>query len=427
MDSSRLHPWRNNAVARSPLQQSFPMQETPSRPSREPQGRKRGESRSSSVPSTVRNLPTEQHLDDGGRRAQSRTQPHSRATSTHPHSHGHSRSGSGPAGPATSNNSRRSVKHLTCFWWKSKNHCRFSEEECLYAHHDTGHYTLAPKQVVPGEPAKAGKSLELALRELERKRHSDGSFSPANNATYDPPSSASSKPVTPSIGRSRATTPSPMGSGPTENLRSDNNLVQQTLTETLREHWALSEANEDLHKAVNQLQDRIIQLQKQNEINQNRWIAEHAERNKLVAERNTLISERDNLLDERQKWINLERDYLAERGVLKATVRSLQYSGTPTQARFPAYGPQTSPWGAVGRPASFHAMDTSQPRSVSANAAFTTFQRHWDTNNTSPAVFTPTTSYAVDFDALQPDNSTPPEEVESEEVDSVLRNLGPTF
>jgi hypothetical protein len=34
--------------------------------------------------------------------------------------------------------SRSSVKHLTCFWWKEKGTCKFSEDECLYAHHDTG-------------------------------------------------------------------------------------------------------------------------------------------------------------------------------------------------------------------------------------------------------------------------------------------------
>ena len=32
----------------------------------------------------------------------------------------------------------RSVKHLTCFWWKEKGTCRYSDDECLYAHHDTG-------------------------------------------------------------------------------------------------------------------------------------------------------------------------------------------------------------------------------------------------------------------------------------------------
>jgi hypothetical protein len=43
-----------------------------------------------------------------------------------------------------------SVKHLTCFWWKVKGDCRFSEEDCLYAHHDTGLLADAPRQVTPG-------------------------------------------------------------------------------------------------------------------------------------------------------------------------------------------------------------------------------------------------------------------------------------
>lgn len=43
-----------------------------------------------------------------------------------------------------------SVKHLTCFWWKVKGDCRFSEIDCLYAHHDTGLLADAPRQVTPG-------------------------------------------------------------------------------------------------------------------------------------------------------------------------------------------------------------------------------------------------------------------------------------
>lgn len=43
-----------------------------------------------------------------------------------------------------------SVKHLTCFWWKVKGDCRFSEADCLYAHHDTGLLADAPRQVTPG-------------------------------------------------------------------------------------------------------------------------------------------------------------------------------------------------------------------------------------------------------------------------------------
>ena len=113
--------------------------------------------------------------------------PHSRKSSSSrpgtPHPHG-----------------KPSVKHLTCFWWKEKGDCRFQEEDCLYAHHDTGLYADPPRQVIPGgkflvfqrtpvhhhshcvleprrllthtnvtEPAMAGRSLDRALKKL----HSD--------------------------------------------------------------------------------------------------------------------------------------------------------------------------------------------------------------------------------------------------------------
>jgi hypothetical protein len=66
-----------------------------------------------------------------------RRSPHSRKSSSSrpgtPHPHG-----------------KPSVKHLTCFWWKEKGDCRFKEEDCLYAHHDTGLYADPPRQVIPG-------------------------------------------------------------------------------------------------------------------------------------------------------------------------------------------------------------------------------------------------------------------------------------
>jgi hypothetical protein len=43
-----------------------------------------------------------------------------------------------------------SVKHLTCWWWHEKGQCRYSEEECLYAHYETGLVADAPRQVRPG-------------------------------------------------------------------------------------------------------------------------------------------------------------------------------------------------------------------------------------------------------------------------------------
>lgn len=76
--------------------------------------------------------------DKGGRTSSiSRRSPRSRkSSSSHPgtpHPYG-----------------KPSVKHLTCFWWKEKGDCRFKEEDCLYAHHDTGLYADPPRQVIPG-------------------------------------------------------------------------------------------------------------------------------------------------------------------------------------------------------------------------------------------------------------------------------------
>lgn len=58
---------------------------------------------------------------------------------------------------------RPSVKHLTCYWWKTKGVCRFSEEDCLYSHHDTGKIADAPRHLIPGEKAVAGRNLENRL------------------------------------------------------------------------------------------------------------------------------------------------------------------------------------------------------------------------------------------------------------------------
>lgn len=43
-----------------------------------------------------------------------------------------------------------SVKHLTCYFWAKNGVCKFSEEDCLYAHHDTGKVAQGPLQVEQG-------------------------------------------------------------------------------------------------------------------------------------------------------------------------------------------------------------------------------------------------------------------------------------
>jgi hypothetical protein len=46
-----------------------------------------------------------------------------------------------PTSPGNQEN-RRSVKHLTCFWWKEKGSCRHSDEDCLYAHYDVSPFLI---------------------------------------------------------------------------------------------------------------------------------------------------------------------------------------------------------------------------------------------------------------------------------------------
>lgn len=43
-----------------------------------------------------------------------------------------------------------SVKHLTCYFWAKNGNCKWSDDECLYAHHDTGKTANGPMQVEPG-------------------------------------------------------------------------------------------------------------------------------------------------------------------------------------------------------------------------------------------------------------------------------------
>ena len=54
-----------------------------------------------------------------------------------------------PSNPTTPSG-KPSVKHLTCWWWFEKGQCRYDEDDCLYAHHDTGMVADAPRQVKPG-------------------------------------------------------------------------------------------------------------------------------------------------------------------------------------------------------------------------------------------------------------------------------------
>ncbi|MCJ1245165.1 hypothetical protein MMC30_002366 [Trapelia coarctata] len=52
----------------------------------------------------------------------------------------------------------KSVKHLTCFYWRTYGKCNKTEEQCLYAHHLTGQLADEPKHLEPGRPAVAGRN-----------------------------------------------------------------------------------------------------------------------------------------------------------------------------------------------------------------------------------------------------------------------------
>ncbi|KAL6243223.1 hypothetical protein RBB50_009774 [Rhinocladiella similis] len=324
----------SNPVARSPLQQSFPaypgstsapsspptMPESPSRRSRtnEPENRKRGESRSSSVPIVVRTAQGQEHPEEKAR-SQPRTQPHTRASSP-------SKGSNDDRLKANSSHSRRSVKHLTCFWWWEKGHCRFSDEDCLYSHYDTGHHTSAPRQVIPGEPAKAGKSLERELTKMavhNRSSTSIASFHTAQGTTHGNghtpasvmASSRAASPTIPSIDRpaSRSTTPSGLEISQAAQLRTDNDFLRTLIQQTQREKAALVEAMESMKKEKNQQQAQIEAMQ-----------LEHA-------------------------------NFLHEREILHATIRKLQTANpNPVMSTRPPNAPaiaqvQTqSPWGAIG-------------------------------------------------------------------------------
>lgn len=157
-----------------------------------------------------------------------------------------------------------SVKHLTCFWWKVKGECRFSEDDCLYAHRETGLLADAPRQVTPGgeqvrvlscaytdsrtsflEPAKAGRHLEKALTGLRTKRN---------------PSSSS-------LNTSMVANPSTPGSEGTSSLTTtpvDTETFQERLSSLQSDNIFLRNLVEQSSKEKSVLMTTIQGLQKEN-------------------------------------------------------------------------------------------------------------------------------------------------------------------
>ncbi|ETI23833.1 hypothetical protein G647_05639 [Cladophialophora carrionii CBS 160.54] len=321
--------------------QSMTTQETPSRRSRlgGHAAGPRGESRSSSVPMVIRTPQGAEDESDGPGQdsLRSRSGPASRATSPMP----------SPVGNQNDQD-RRSVKHLTCFWWWEKGECKYSDDECLYAHYDTGHYTAAPRQVVPGEPAKAGKSLERALTKLALTNRSSASLASLgtfNGNTTERDnlsvgSGALSRPETPFSSRSRPGTPSPRGSvdfGYAAQLRNDNDFLRGLVQQTQREKRALMDTIEGLQ----------------------------SEKSQLTAQLGNMKEERTTLLEERE--------------ALQATIKTMQFPTgvnpyTQQSLAVPARSPNTgifpaqNPWGPIG---SSRGNGSSRPNTPAGTPAAT--------------------------------------------------------
>jgi hypothetical protein len=233
-------------LVQSPLQQSFPaynishshinihsstletgnlaatataeiaMPESSSRPSRPtgPNSHRRSESRSASAPGTSRLPPT-------GPRAQARFPAGARHRSRRDSPT--LRNGSSPN--LQSPTGRPSVKHLTCHYWWFLGSCSKSDEECLYAHYDTGRYADKPQTIVPGQPARAGRSLQQALH--NNRSHSNPSL-PSLAAGNAPRATASSQPITPIATTSNASHPP----SPVTTDRSSSEIATNTAQDT---------------------------------------------------------------------------------------------------------------------------------------------------------------------------------------------------
>jgi hypothetical protein len=74
---------------------------------------------------------------------------------------------------------KRPTKDYTCYWWKSKGHCRFPDGVCYYAHRDTGLMAPAPGKV-------SGKLLTCFFWRKGhcQKRDEDCSFAHHDTGSY---------------------------------------------------------------------------------------------------------------------------------------------------------------------------------------------------------------------------------------------------
>lgn len=74
---------------------------------------------------------------------------------------------SGPKTSPSSSNSIPSVKHLTCYFWAKNGVCKWSDDDCLYAHYHTGKTANGPLQVEPGR--EFPYSFDLAILKISSR------------------------------------------------------------------------------------------------------------------------------------------------------------------------------------------------------------------------------------------------------------------
>lgn len=74
---------------------------------------------------------------------------------------------SGPKTSPSSSNSVPSVKHLTCYFWAKNGVCKWSDDDCLYAHYNTGKTANGPLQVEPGREFPC--SFDLAISKISSR------------------------------------------------------------------------------------------------------------------------------------------------------------------------------------------------------------------------------------------------------------------
>lgn len=67
---------------------------------------------------------------------------------------------------------KKSVKHLTCYFWHSFGSCRYTGESCLYAHHHTGVLAAGPVKLEHGRTYQFFTAHTVALTDGTKAQQS---------------------------------------------------------------------------------------------------------------------------------------------------------------------------------------------------------------------------------------------------------------